>query len=104
MQQPRPGPYKLNHDLSVRTKAALYIWRDSLFNVLRQTSQLVRPVWTYQKLTHSRHPFYRHPNLLKAGPEQVVISGQKQVQLAALTLPAVRAGTAYVSLVTDVFL
>lgn len=103
MQQPRFGTRKLHHILNGRTDAALHIGRDSLFTVFRQAGLLVRPARAYHKTTHSRHRFYRHPNLLKAGPEQVVISGPEQVWVADITWLPVRTGTAYVSLVTDAF-
>lgn len=62
---------------------------------------LVRPARAYHKTTHSRHRFYRHPNLLKTGPGHVVTSGPEQVWVAGITWPQVRTVTANVSLVTD---
>ncbi len=103
MQQPRLGTRKLHHILSGRPDTALHIGRDRLFTVLRQAGLPVRPARAYHKTTHSHHRFYRHPNLLKAGPEQVIISGPEQVWVADITWLPVRTGTAYVSLVTDAF-
>lgn len=103
MQQPRLGTRKLHHILNGRPDTALHIGRDRLFAVLRQAGLLVRPARAYHKTTHSHHRFYRHPNLLKAGPEQVIISGPEQVWVADITWLPVRTGTAYVSLVTDAF-
>lgn len=103
MQQPRLGTRKLHHILNGRPDTALHIGRDRLFTVLRQAGLLVCPARAYHKTTHSHHRFYRHPNLLKAGPEQVIISGPEQVWVADITWLPVRTGTAYVSLVTDAF-
>jgi len=103
MQQPRLGTRKLHHILSCRDDPALHIGRDRLFTVLRDAGLLVRPARAYHKTTHSHHRFYKHPNLLKAGPGQAVISGPEQVWVADITWLPVRTGTAYVSLVTDAF-
>ncbi|KIC84625.1 hypothetical protein RN49_23405, partial [Pantoea agglomerans] len=77
----------------------LHIGRDSLFTVLREGRLLVRPARAYHKTTHSHHRFYKHSNLLKAGPAQTLISGPEQVWVADITWLPVRSGTAYVSLV-----
>ncbi|WP_432372437.1 IS3 family transposase [Pantoea allii] len=103
LQQPRLGTRKLQHILNEREDAALHIGRDSLFAVLREARLLVHPARAYHKTTNSRHHFYRHPNLLKAGPEQTVISGPEQVWVADITWLPVRTGMAYISLVTDAF-
>ncbi|VDZ85002.1 Integrase core domain [Kluyvera intermedia] len=47
------------------------------------------------------HRFYRHPNLLKPGPEQVTAFEPEQVWVADITYLPLRSGTAYLSLVTD---
>ncbi|MBW1253670.1 IS3 family transposase, partial [Pantoea allii] len=98
LQQPRLGTRKLQHILNEREDAALHIGRDSLFAVLREARLLVHPARAYHKTTNSRHHFYRHPNLLKAGPEQTVISGPEQVWVADITWLPVRTGMAYISL------
>ncbi|MGC1099075.1 IS3 family transposase [Pantoea agglomerans] len=103
IQQPRLGTRKLHHILNAQADAALHIGRDSLFTVLREGRLLVRPARAYHKTTHSHHRFYKHPNLLKAGPAQTLISGPEQVWVADITWLPVRSGTAYVSLVTDAF-
>ncbi len=55
----------------------------------------------YHKTTNSHHRFYRHPNLLKPGPEQVTALEPEQVWVADITYLPLRNGTAYLSLVTD---
>ena len=46
---------------------------------------LVQPQRAYHKTTDSHHRFRRHPNLLKAGPAQVVPTGPEQVWVADIT-------------------
>ncbi|EMO0933236.1 IS3 family transposase, partial [Salmonella enterica] len=55
----------------------------------------------YHKTTNSHHRFYRHPNLLKPGPEQVTALEPEQVWVADITYLPLRSGTACLSLVTD---
>lgn len=45
----------------------------------------------------------RHPNLLKAGTEQVVASRPEQVWVADITYLPTRESVAYVSQITDVY-
>lgn len=103
MQQLCLGTRKLHHILNSRDDPVLHIGRDSLSTILRHAGLLVRPARAYHKTTHSHHHFYKHPNLLKDGPEQAVITGPEQIWVADITWLPVRAGTAYVSLVTDAF-
>ncbi|PNW65690.1 DDE-type integrase/transposase/recombinase, partial [Aeromonas veronii] len=44
-----------------------------------------------------------HPNLLKAGPEQVIPVAPEQVWVADITYLPARSGPLYLSLVTDVY-
>ncbi|ESB45559.1 integrase, catalytic region, partial [Salmonella enterica subsp. enterica serovar Agona str. ATCC BAA-707] len=48
----------------------------------------------YHKTTNSHHRFYRHPNLLKPGPEQVTALEPEQVWVADITYLPLRSGTA----------
>ncbi|PYB07839.1 IS3 family transposase, partial [Serratia marcescens] len=59
-------------------------------SILRCARLLVMPKRAYHKTTQSHHRFYRHPNLLKAGDNQVIASRPEQVWVADITyLPLV---------------
>jgi putative transposase len=57
----------------------------------------------YHKTTHSHHRFRRHPNLLKAGPEQIHAKASEQVWVADITYLPTRERCAYLSLITDAY-
>ncbi len=63
----------------------LNIGRDRLFNLLGEYRLLVPVKRAYHKTTNSHHRFYRHPNLLKPGPEQVTALEPEQVWVADIT-------------------
>uniref|UniRef100_UPI00402BA22A integrase core domain-containing protein n=1 Tax=Serratia marcescens TaxID=615 RepID=UPI00402BA22A len=90
LHQPRLGTRKLHHLLRQRPEPALHVGRDRLFSILRCARLLVMPKRAYHKTTQSHHRFYRHPNLLKAGDNQVIASRPEQVWVADITyLPLV---------------
>ncbi|MFU7071528.1 IS3 family transposase, partial [Pseudomonas aeruginosa] len=64
---------------------------------------LVLPKRAYHKTTQSFHRFYRHPNLLKSGPNQVIPSGPEHVWVADITYLPASSGPLYLSLVTDAY-
>jgi len=64
---------------------------------------LVAPRRAYHKTTHSHHRFRRHPNLLKAGPQQVRPTGSEQVWVADITYLPTAGKCVYLSLVTDAY-
>jgi len=100
--QPRIGTRKLHSLLgSSFAQADMKIGRDQLFHILRQARMLVQPQRAYHKTTDSHHRFRRHPNLLKAGPAQVVPTGPEQVWVADITYLPTRGKFVYLSLVTD---
>lgn len=101
--QPRLGTRKLNYLLRQRPEAALHVGRDRLFQILRCSRLLVMPKRAYHKTTQSHHRFYCHPNLLKEGENQVVAHRPEQVWVADITYLPLRTGTAYVSLITDIW-
>ncbi|HBO3622162.1 IS3 family transposase [Pseudomonas aeruginosa] len=99
MRQPRLGTRKLHYLLHCQPDRRLQVGRDRLFQVLGERRLLVLPKRAYYKTTQSFHRFYRHPNLLKSGPNQVVPLGPEHVWVADITyLPAL-----YLSLVTDAY-
>lgn len=102
-RQPRLGTRKLHHLMAIEAAAALRVGRDRLFSILREARELVPRKRAYHKTTHSHHRFRRHPNLLKAGPEQVVASRPEQVWVADITYLPTRESVAYVSLITDAY-
>ena len=104
LRQPRLGTRKLYHLLQSRmVEAGIKLGRDGLFDLLRTARLLVAPQRAYHKTTHSHHRFYRHPNLLKAGPHQVVPTGPEQVWVADITYLPTAQRFAYLSLVTDAY-
>ena len=104
LQQPRLGTRKLHYLLkSSLTERGLKVGRDGLFDILRAARLLVTPRRAYHKTTNSHHRFRRHPNLLKAGPEQIVPTGPEQVWVADITYLPTAGPFVYVSLVTDAY-
>lgn len=102
-RQPRLGTRKLHYLMSAEGPASFCVGRDRLFTILRDARELVPRKRAYHKTTHSHHRFRRHPNLLKAGPEQVVANGPEQIWVADITYLPTQESVAYVSLVTDTY-
>lgn len=103
MRQPRLGTRKLQCLLHHQTEPALRVGRDRLFRILAEHRLLVAPKRAYHKTTHSFHRFYRHPNLLKPGPQQVRATAPEQVWVADITYLPSQSGPLYLSLVTDAY-
>lgn len=102
LRQPRLGARKLHHLLELPLRQAnASLGRDALLDVLREAHMLVTPRRAYHKTTDSHHRFRRHPNLLKAGPQQVKATGCEQVWVADITYLPTDQGFVYLSLVTD---
>ena len=102
-RQPRLGTRKLHYLMSTEAEAQVIVGRDRLFSILREARELVPRKRAYHKTTHSHHRFRRHPNLLKAGPEQVVAGRPEQVWVADITDLPTRESVVYVSLITDAY-
>ena len=100
MQQPRIGTRKLQY---LMRQSDLLIGRDRLFELLRQHRLLVPCKRAYHKTTHSHHRFHKHPNLLKAGINQVMPKRPEEVWVADITYLPIYEGEAYLSLVTDAY-
>lgn len=103
LQQPRIGTRKLHHLLQCAQPTQNFtLGRDRLFAILRQARRLVPAQRAYHKTTDSHHRFYKHPNLLhgelKAVPERA-----EAVWVADITYLPTRAGTSYLSLITDAY-
>ncbi|WP_412526150.1 IS3 family transposase [Burkholderia lata] len=104
LRQPKLGTRKLHHLLGpTLVEHGIKLGRDRLFDVLRTARLLVAPHRAYHKTTHSHHRFRRHPNLLKAGPEQIVPKAPEQVWVADITYLPTAGPFVYLSLVTDAF-
>ncbi|WP_323949181.1 IS3 family transposase [Aeromonas caviae] len=103
LRQPRVGTRKLHYLLQGQDDDGLKVGRDRLFQILVEHRLLVLPKRAYHKTTHSFHRFYRHPNLLKAGPEQVTPVAPEQVWVADITYLPAKSGPLYLSLVTDAY-
>lgn len=102
-RQPRLGTRKLHHLLLAEASKSLHVGRDRLFTILREQRQLVPRKRAYHKTTNSHHRFRRHPNLLKAGPDQVIANGPEQVWVADITYLPTQQSVVYLSLVTDIY-
>lgn len=104
LRQPRLGTRKLHHLLGPTLVAeGCGLGRDALFDLLRWNRLLVPTKRAYHKTTNSHHGFRRHPNLLKAGPDQVSAEASEQVWVADITYLPTRERCAYLSLITDAY-
>jgi transposase InsO family protein len=97
-----PGHAEISF-FSIRRSLELRVGRDRLFRVLAEHRLLILPKRAYHKTTHSFHRFYRYPNLLKTGPQQVRPSAPERVWLDEITYLPSRSGPLYLSLVTDAY-
>lgn len=101
---PKLGTRKLYYVLTPYLKQMqIKLGRDGLFDVLRGANMLIVPKRSYHKTTNSHHRFRKHPNLLKAGDDQVIATGSEQVWVADITYIPTREQTVYLSLVTDAY-
>jgi putative transposase len=104
VRQPRLGTRKLHHLLREPLgQAGIRLGRDALFDVLRNARMLVPARRAYHKTTNSHHRFRRHPNLLKAGEQQVCATASEQVWVADITYLPTADKFVYLSLVTDAY-
>ncbi len=104
MRQPRLGTRKLHHLLrEPLAQAGHALGRDAMFDVLRNARLLVPPRRAYHKTTDSHHRFRRHPNLVKAGPQQLCVTGSERLWVADITYLPTAGKYAYLSLVTDAY-
>ena len=104
VRQPRLGTRKLHHLLREPLgQAGIRLGRDALFDVLRNARMLVPVRRAYHKTTDSHHRFRRHPNLLKAGDQQVRARASEQVWVADITYLPTADKFVYLSLVTDAY-
>jgi putative transposase len=104
IRQPRIGTRKLHHLLSEPLEqAGIPLGRDAMFDVLRNARMLVPTKRAYHKTTDSHHRFRRHPNLVKAGPEQIKVTRSEQLWVADITYLPTADKFVYLSLVTDAY-
>jgi putative transposase len=104
MLQPRVGTRKLHYLLkSSMMERQIKMGRDRLFDLLRSARLLVLPRRSYHKTTHSHHRFYKHPNLLKIGLNQVTPRRPEEVWVADITYLPTQTHNTYLSLVTDAY-
>ena len=104
MRQPKLGTRKLHHLLKeplAQRGAAL--GREAMFDVLRNARMLVKTPRAYHKTTNSHHHFRRHPNLVKAGPDQIKVTRSEQLWVADITYLPTDDKFVYLSLVTDAY-
>ena len=81
LRQPRVGTRKLHYLLQGQDDCWLKVGRDRLFQILAEHRCWCRPGG------HITRPprFYRHPDLLKAGPSQATPVAPEQVWVADIT-------------------
>lgn len=104
MRQPRLGTRKLHHLLRAPLQdAGIKLGRDAMFDVLRNARMLVPNRRAYHKTTDSHHRFRRHPNLVKAGPQQIQVTRSEQLWVADITYLPTADKFVYLSLVTDAY-
>ncbi len=104
LQQPRIGTRKLHYLLRSSFAArGIKLGRDGLFDVLRMARLLVPLKRAYHKTTDSHHRFRKHPNLLRDGPQKVVVTRPEEVWVADITYLPTQEKFAYLSLVTDAY-
>lgn len=104
VRQPRLGTRKLHHLMGATLAAeGISLGRGALFDLLRRARLLVPTRRAYHKTTDSHHRFRRHPNLLKAGPEQVRADASEQIRVADITYLPTRERCADLSLVTNAY-
>ena len=104
LRQPRLGTRKLHHLLGQSScHLGMAMGRDALFDVLRNAGMLVPQRRAYHKTTDSHHRFRRHPNLLKAGEQQICATASEQVWVADITYLPTNDKFVYLSLVTDAY-
>ncbi len=104
LKLPKLGTRKLYYVLTpYLEQMQIKLGRDGLFDVLRGGNMLVIPKRSYHKTTNSHHRFRKHPNLLKAGDDQVTATGSEQVWVADITYIPTREETVYLSLITDAY-
>lgn len=104
LRQPRLGTRKLHHLLrEPLERAGVALGRDAMFDVLRNARMLVPTHRAYHKTTDSHHRFRRHPNLVKAGPDQIKVTRSEQLWVADITYLPTDDKFVYLSLVTDAY-
>lgn len=98
--QPRVGTRKLYEALHPSFEAEhIKVGRDSLFDILREHSMLVRRKKASCKTTNSYHRFHKYGNLLK----DMDITVPNQVWVADITYIRTVKGFCYLALLTDLF-
>jgi transposase InsO family protein len=104
LEQPRLGTRKLHHLLAEPLRdAKIKVGRDNLFEILRGARMLVSPKRAYHKTTDSHHRFWKHPNLLKDGEQQIKAHAAEQIWVADITYLPTPNKYVYLSLVTDAY-
>lgn len=104
LEQPRLGTRKLHYLLAEPLHdAKIKVGRDKLFDILRGARMLVPPKRAYHKTTDSHHRFWKHPNLLKEGEQQIKVHAAEQVWVADITYLPTPNKYVYLSLVTDAY-
>lgn len=104
LEQPRLGTRKLHYLLAEPLRdTKIKVGRDKLFEILRGARMLVPPKRAYHKTTDSHHRFWKHPNLLKDGEQQIKAHAAEQVWVADITYLPTPNKYVYLSLVTDAY-
>lgn len=99
-RMPRLGTRKLYYLIKPALDArGIKLGRDGLFAYLRSQHLLILPKKRYAKTTWSKHWLRKHPNLY----EHTVLHRPEQVFVSDITYIKTKAGSQYLSLVTDAY-
>lgn len=97
---PRTGTRKL---LDVMTYSlnnrGIFIGRDRLFKLLKDSQLLVSKRKLYFFTTNSKHRFYKYPNIAK----DLILTKPEQLWVSDITYIKSKEGNLYLSLITDAF-
>lgn len=99
-EQPKIGTRKLYHLIETRLKQhGIKVGRDKLFKILQKYGLLIRYRKRKAITTNSNHPFYKYDNLI----QNLRLTTSNQLWVSDITYIQLRAGFAYLSLITDAF-
>lgn len=101
LDQPLTGTRKLYYLLLPRLKEhGIKMGRDALFDLLDRYGLLLRHRKRRAITTHSDHPYYKYPNLIK---DLSAIDLKNQLWVSDITYIRIAEGFGYLSLITDAY-
>jgi putative transposase len=94
MSQPRCGTRKIH---KMMKNEHIFVGRDRLFSILKESNWLVKPKKSYKRTTNSSHHFRKHKNLIK----NKTVDRPERVFVSDLTYIKTLEGFSYLALITD---